>query len=459
MSPLTSVFAVFLFILMVSSMPARFASGDRVALIGDSITHGGSYHGNLYLYCATRYPNHPFYMFNCGISGDTTPGANRRFESDVVIHEPNVATIMLGMNDAWTWCFSPDEPEVSKRNGREELYAIYTQELEKLAHSLDTIGCRMIFIKPSIYDQTAVLETVNLVGKNDMLGRFSAFIDQLALKYDANVVDFYSLMLSVNKKLQEVDPSATVVGFDRVHPEMPGHFLMTYAFLQAQEQQSVVSSIQINARSKEIVKLDNCILHGDPHFDQNSLSFSCTENALPYPMKEGQKPALEWVPFEEEFNQQCLQVTGLNAGDYKLTIDGIEVGIWSAKELASGINLSTIKKTPQYQQSLVVMRANDARMQTAGMIRSIVHVRHTMFHQLDASIDTSDFSALRLALDAHIEKSFGEPWYDYLRSQADRYFQYAPNEDALRKRELEQMNNIWKCNQPQLRQWEIKAVQ
>ena len=48
-----------------------FKQDDRVAFIGDSITHGGRYHADIYLYHATRFPDHLFVAYNCGIAGDT----------------------------------------------------------------------------------------------------------------------------------------------------------------------------------------------------------------------------------------------------------------------------------------------------------------------------------------------------------------------------------------------------
>ncbi|MEC8279738.1 MAG: GDSL-type esterase/lipase family protein, partial [Verrucomicrobiota bacterium] len=84
-----------------------FQHGDRVVFIGDSITHGGRYHADIYLYHATRFPNHPFFAHNCGIAGDTASGTNLRFEADIAVHRPTVATIMLGMNDAYAWAFDP----------------------------------------------------------------------------------------------------------------------------------------------------------------------------------------------------------------------------------------------------------------------------------------------------------------------------------------------------------------
>ena len=35
---------------------ALFRDGDRVCLIGDSITHSGTFHSHIFLYYATRFP-------------------------------------------------------------------------------------------------------------------------------------------------------------------------------------------------------------------------------------------------------------------------------------------------------------------------------------------------------------------------------------------------------------------
>ena len=48
----------------------QFQAGDRVAFIGDSITHGGHYHSYIWLYYMTRFPNMPLFFLNCGLGGD-----------------------------------------------------------------------------------------------------------------------------------------------------------------------------------------------------------------------------------------------------------------------------------------------------------------------------------------------------------------------------------------------------
>ena len=40
--------------------------------------------------------------------------------------------------------------------------------------------------------------------------------------------------------------------------------------------------------------------------------------------------------------------------------------------------------------------------------------------------------ALEAALNAQVEKSKGQPWYDYLKSQAETFLEFVPQEDNLR---------------------------
>lgn len=46
----------------------QFSDGERVCFVGDSITHGGSYHSYVYLYYLTRFPDRDIRVFNDGIT-------------------------------------------------------------------------------------------------------------------------------------------------------------------------------------------------------------------------------------------------------------------------------------------------------------------------------------------------------------------------------------------------------
>ena len=56
----------------------------------------------------------------------------------------------------------------------------------------------------------------------------------------------------------------------------------------------------------------------------------------------GHKFPLEFFPFTQDLNQYNFKVTGLKAGKWKLTVGGIDVGAFSEKDLAAGVNLATL---------------------------------------------------------------------------------------------------------------------
>ena len=449
----------FMFLISIGS-PAQvppFKIGDRVTFIGDSITHGGGYHPNIYLYYATRFPSHPFFTYNCGISGDTAHGTNKRFEMDIAVHKPNVATIMLGMNDAWAWCFDKNGPPQNLVEGPKTAFKTYTNAMEQLATALKELDCRLIFITPSIYDQTAELERYNAFGKNDLLGKFSEHLKSIAPKFDATIIDFHERMNKVNAKLQAEDPSATVVGPDRVHPGPAGHFVMSYAFLKAQGLPSVVSSIKFDMKKLYSVEQENCSI--GVIIEKAGLFFTCLEKALPFPVAQDQRQALDWVPFQQELNQQTFRVTNLAEGTYQLSIDDMVVGQYDAAILARGINLAENEKTPQYQQALTVRQVLNKKLAITAKLRSIMHARHTMLNKIKPQPNLDDPEALKTALMAHVEKSKGESWYGYIKSQAEAFLEHFPNEEALRAEEEKLMQEIWTINKPQTHQWTLRPIQ
>jgi endoglucanase len=457
-------FALLLLGLISLGTPLRasvppFQHGDRVVFIGDSITHGGRYHADVYLYHATRFPDRPFVAHNCGISGDTAPGTNIRFESDIAVHRPTVATIMLGMNDAYAWAFDPSLPLQEKISAQASSYDHYTQAMDQMARTLAEMDCRMVFIKPSIYDQTAVLDQKNLFGKNDQLGRFSEYIDALAMKYDASVVDFYTPMSVINHVIQASDPSASIVGGDRVHPGIPGHLVMAYHFLKSQDMSPYVSAIQIDAsEGGEILQLRNCEIHGDLVATAGQVSFSATEKALPFPLSPAQLKALDWVPFQHELNRQVLAVDNLPTGKYALSIDAIKVGEYSSVELKTGIDLSANPATPQYQQALQIKTLQNKQLQATGKLRSIALVRHSMVKKIKPAVSEKDHAALTIALATHLNKSKAEPWYKYLRQQADVYLETIQNEDKYKQEEVQWMQKMWQQNRPATHTWKLRKI-
>jgi hypothetical protein len=83
------------------------------------------------------------------------------------------------------------------------------------------------------------------------------------------------------------------------------------------------------------------------------------------------------VPFTNDLNREVLQVIGLRAGYWQLTIDGKPIHDYSAEQLAAGVNLAEQPSTPQYEQALAVLRLMQARTKlVAENLRGLAHVEH-----------------------------------------------------------------------------------
>ena len=75
-----------------------FRPGEVVALVGDSITHGGHYHSYIWLYYMTRFPGMPVTLINCGVGGDEAGSILDRWDWDVARRGPTYVTLTFGMN-------------------------------------------------------------------------------------------------------------------------------------------------------------------------------------------------------------------------------------------------------------------------------------------------------------------------------------------------------------------------
>lgn len=425
----------------------QFQDGDRVCFVGDSITHGGSYHSYVYLYYLTRFPDRNFQVWNKGISGDKASHVLQRFEEDIATAKPTVSTLMLGMNDIGRWLYGADKTDAASLAQQQHYIDTYKSDITKLVGRFDAIQSEVIFITPSIYDQTAVLKRKNEFGANDGLGQCADFIKESAAARTQGTVDFYSAMLAINTELQQLDPTNTIVGADRVHPDWHyGHVVMAYEFLKAQAVPQLVSKMVLNARNRSVVESMNATV-SDLQSTSRAIRFTALEGALPFPQTDGIAKGLALVPFEAEMNQQILVIQDLIAGNYTLSIDAVRLGTWSAEALEQGINLATLENTPQMQQSLKVKQLNDQQMRHQGRLRSAAYVFYSSgLSQSD--VDLEDTDAVTAFLDTKLKKIEGESWYGYVKTQYAEYSNVRGEEDEIHEALNQLHHELYQVNQP-----------
>jgi lysophospholipase L1-like esterase len=369
-----------------------FQSGDTVCWVGDSITHGGSYHAMVELFYATRFPDRNIRYYNDGIGGDRASAImsdeKYRLDADILAHKPTVATIMLGMNDVNRADYGADKAGAEIEQKHQHFLDVYDENMRKLMDSLAKAGARLILIQPSIFDQTTTLPGagLNTIGANDAIGKCSLKIEQWSRDYHAGVVNFYGAMNEINQREQKKDPAYALIGKDRIHPGPVGHFVMAYTFLKAQNMPRAVAAINVNAKKEKPGATVNSEVR---HIQKRptGVEFDAFERSLPLVVPDAAKPALDLVPFMSELNQETLTVDGLLKGQYTLKIDGDEVGEFSAAQLSAGINLADNSKTPQYRQSAAATEISADRTKVGAGIRDIVAQKYTLSK---AKVDVSD---------------------------------------------------------------------
>jgi lysophospholipase L1-like esterase len=404
-----------------------FKKGDRVCFIGNSITHNGEFHHNIYQYYVTRFPKQPISFFNAGIKGDVTGGILKRIDTDVMIHKPTHAVIMIGMNDVQRELYGKSITQNADTLARRKsALDLYSTNLDSIVRVLLKKGVKVILQKPSAYDQTSTIKYPNNLGVNDALIGCGAIMQKLADKYRLPTIDYGSIMTSITRQIQEKNPAATLTVNDRVHPGSIGHFIMSYQFLKATNASSTVANIVIDVKKLNNKTANtNCSVK-KTIYKKNVLTLHVLENALPFLITDNQQPAVALVPFTKELNNEILQVLHLEKGNYQLLIDSIVIDNFSNEALQQGINLAMYKKTPQYQQALKVQKTLEMLWENEANYRAVAFVEYTC---LQSFAHKNDMAAAKKYLDSLYTVRFkGQSYYS---KAFEKYITYKPQMTRL----------------------------
>lgn len=435
-----------------------FRDGDRVCFVGDSITNQGGYHAQILLFYATRLPDVRVQMWNCGIAGDTAAGGLKRYDWDIASHKPTVVSIMTGMNDVGRGDYAKQDPDQATLVKRQQAIERNTANTATFVERVANDGARTILITPSLYDQTGQQEQACLLGVNDALAACADGLRQIAKRH-ADVVDlieFNAPMAAINAEWQAKDPAFTIVSEkDRVHPGEVGHLVMAYLFLKAQGVPGTVAVMELDAGSKDVVKQENCTIT-DAAVSEDRVVFACLERALPFPIDERHKPALELVPFVQELNQEIIKVSHLRKGKYELRIDGKPVLTATSDALAEGINLAVERDTPQYRQALAVAELVAKRHALEKVIRTHALLKQQFFPDRDDVTPAME----KEILEENLEKLRGKDgvWNNYRRGRIEYYLGTGGGKAAAEEQCAKLADQIYKTSQPQPHRYELVGI-
>jgi len=431
----------------------QFQSGDNVAVIGDSITHGRKWHRYVYAYYLTRFPDRQVRFVNLGIAGDSAGGALRRLDWDILPNQPNAAAIFLGMNDVGRGYYkvNADEKTIA---ARQTALDNYRKNMDDLSAKLLANGVkRLVYVTPSPYDDTAELAAENFPGVNGALAQCGRYGAELAAKYGGSVVDLNGPMTALNQERQQADPKFTLIGPDRVHPGDVGMMVIAHTFLRAQGMPALVSTVSVDGVAGKVGETANATVTNLKQTPEG-VSFDCLAGALPWPIEASARPALDLVPLEADLDQERLTAK-LAEGEYRLLVEGQEVGRYGAAALAAGINLALNDKTPQYQQAWQVWQKAEQRAGLEVRIRTYAQMRSVLVAN---KINEDDPAAVD-AYFADFLVRVGESMTPYFTNQIKVYKTTRPELQSIRAQMETLQQTLWQLNQPRTLHYELARVQ
>jgi lysophospholipase L1-like esterase len=329
---------------------ANFAlkDGDRVVFYGDSITEQMLYTNYVETLVRTRFPSLNVQFVSRGVGGDSAEGGwmgsiSQRITRDVKPEKPTRIVVMLGMNDGKYLLYNPENERVFRNNYRKMLDLFQTE----------TPTAKMTLIRSSPYDE--VTRKPPVPGYNQTLLNFGRNVEAFAKERGHEYVDFNEPVVQVLKKGRAQNNTlASSIIPDAVHPAAAGHVVMAGQLVRKWGIKGLISNVWFDAEETRLIEKESTTI-SDLKRENEGWSWTQDDLQLPFPYEPEMFASLVFSDFNEAINRQQLRVTRLERGEYRLRIDGMEVGSWTAKELSEGVNLSYVE-TPMMVQAKGVMK-------------------------------------------------------------------------------------------------------
>ena len=339
-------------LLLLLPLAARAADpvlmpGDRVAIVGDSITEQRLYSKYIeaYLLACSGVPD--LKVLQYGWSGERADGFANRMENDLAGFGPTVVTLCYGMNDG------------SYQPFNEQIGRTYETNMRRILTGLPKLGVRTTVVgSPGAVDQFFFRPGMKMgeqpahVAYNDNLAHLRDIDKKLAEESKqpfANVHDaMYQAMLKAQEKLGN---KYHVCGGDGFHPRPNGQLIMAYAFLKGLGVDGKIGEIKGDARQTKVTATEGHEVVGGSHVDR-TYTIELESKRWPFCFEgDGKSPdstrsIVPFLPFNDDLNRLTLVFTGLDAAKAKVTWGG-ETKEFTKEQLAAGINLAAeFDKTP-----------------------------------------------------------------------------------------------------------------
>lgn len=317
--------------------------GDRLAIVGDSITEQKMYSRLIETYLTVCVPQLNITTRQYGWSGETAEGFLHRMTNDCLRFHPTVATTSYGMND---YRYRPYD----------EANALwYRSNYTAVVRSFKEAGTRVVLGSPGSVGKVAswvksasgTLEEHNL----HLCALRNIDVD-IASKERVRFADmFWPLFSGGFEARSRYGAEYAVNGKDGVHPGWAGHLIMAYGYLRAMGLDGDLGTLQVNLKSARARATEG---HVVDRFAEGML----TVTSRRYPFcatgklddDNSLRSGMALVPFNQELNRLTLRVKGMSADRYRVTWGGASRS-YSAAELSRGVNLAADFETNPFSEA------------------------------------------------------------------------------------------------------------
>ena len=306
--------------------------GDRLAIIGDSITEQRMYSRMIETYLTVCVPELEITARQYGWSGETAEGFARRMTNDALRFQPTIATTCYGMNDHRYRAY--DEP-----NGQ-----WYRSNQTAIVRAFKGSGARFVLGSPGcvgkmpgwVKSASGTIDDLNL-----NLNKFRNIDIEIAQAEQVGFADvFWPMITTFYEARQKFGDDYYISGKDGVHPGWAGQTVMAYAFLKGLGLDGQIGTLSVDLAKQTASATSGHetkgFANGQLKVVSRKFPFCATgdlksDNSI--------RSAMTLIPFNEELNRFILVANGGTAARYKVTW-GAESKSYSAEQLAKGVNLA-----------------------------------------------------------------------------------------------------------------------
>jgi len=307
--------------------------GDRLAIIGDSITEQKMYSRIIETYLTVCTPELNITARQYGWGGERVPDFLGRMTNDCLRFKPTVATTCYGMNDH------------EYRKYEDRIGNTYREKSAAMVASFKANGVRLVLGSPGCVGRlpTWVKGTNGVVNDlNINLCTLRNIDVELAQKEGVRFADVFWPMLSAGYDAQQrYGSDYAIAGKDGVHPAWAGQTVMAYAFLKGLGVDGDIGTFTVDAKANKmkVSKGHELVASKNGEFQIKSMRYPFCATNENVKSDNSIRSAMGLIPFNVDLNRLLLVVKKPQAKGYVVTW-GEASKTFTSGQLGQGVNLA-----------------------------------------------------------------------------------------------------------------------